>query len=142
LLQALGALVVAASAAVTVAAFAGDLRTAYAFAGPSIFKETERRQMAEVQAALTEDEVILVVARPEDHWHARLWQRGLYPRNPVAILIGGFSKESLRELRERHGIRRAVLIGPPEVEPAMIRRRELGTLSGLPARVAFGELAP
>jgi hypothetical protein len=134
--------VIAASAAVTLAAFARDYRTAYAFAGPSIFRETDRRQMAEVQAAVPEGEVILLVARPEDHWHARLWQRGLYPRNPVTVFLGDYSDEAVRPIRERNAIRWVVLIGPPVTEPRLVQRRELGTLPGLPARVAFGELLP
>lgn len=98
--------------------------------------------MSTVQRAVPAGAVILLVAKPTDVWHARLWQRGLYPRNQVAVLLEPVGPAAVRALRSRYGIRYAVLIGPPDLDPGLRWRRELGALSGLPDFVSFGELAP
>jgi hypothetical protein len=141
-LRLIAAVVLAASAAAGLTALWRDLRFAHAWAGPSIYSAVDRRQMAAVQAAVPEGAVILLVARPTDVWHARLWQRGLYPRNPVAVLLEPVGPAAVGRLRARYGIRYAVLIGPPGVDPGLAWRRDLGALAGLPERVSFGALAP
>ena len=141
-LRLIALVVLIASAAAGLSALWRDLRFAYAWAGPSIFSETDRRQMAAVQEAVPEGAVILLVARPDNVWHARLWQRGLYPRNQVAVLLEPVGPEAIGKLRSRYGIRHAVLIGPPGLDPGFRWRRDLGPLAGLPGLVSFGELAP
>ena len=98
--------------------------------------------MAAVRKAVPEGAAILVLAKSTDVWHARLWQRGLYPRNPVVVLFEPVGPRAIGKLRSRYGIRHAVLIGPPGLDPGFRWRRELGTLAGLPDLVSFGELAP
>ena len=134
--------VVAASLAAGFAALRKDLRVAYLWAGPSIFSTVDQRQMASVRAALAKGEVVLLYAGRENVWHARLWQRGLYPRNPVVVQFDSDPPQRLREMRERYGIRRAVVIGPPPSAPRLRGERDLGARPGLPGSVAFGELPP
>ncbi len=141
-LRSVACIVVAASLAAGFAALERHLRTAYLWAGPSIFSSVDQRQMASVRAALADGEVIVLFAGPANVWHARLWQRGLYPRNPVAVQFEGDPPERLRALRERFGVRHAVLIGRPANAPRLRVERDLGPLPGLPGRVAFGELPP
>jgi hypothetical protein len=141
-LRSVAGVVVAASLAAGAAALRRDLGTAYLWAGPSIFSSVDQRQMASVRGALAEGEIIILFAGPDNVWHARLWQRGLYPRNPVAVQFEGEPPERLRALRERFGFRHAVLIGRPANAPRLRGERDLGPLPGLPGRVAFGELPP
>jgi hypothetical protein len=143
-LRTAGAAVVAASAAAGVAALARDLRTAYLWAGPSIFTAGEREQMARVRGELADGETIAVFAgaSQDDVFRARLWQRGLYPRNPVAVQFEGDPPERLRELRQRFAIRHAVLLGPPRSAPKLRDARDLGSVPGRAGRAAFGELPP
>ena len=140
-LRTAGAVVVTASLAAGASGLSRSLRTAWLWATPSIFKAADREQMALVREALGEGEVVLLYASSDqnDVWQARLWQRGLYPRNPVVVQLGGVS-ESLPALRERFAIRHAVVIGPPRFAPKLRGERDLGPLPGLPGRVSFGEL--
>jgi hypothetical protein len=141
-LRLIAAVVVAASAAAGGTALWRDLRFAYTWAGPSIYAETDRRQMTAVRQTVSEGEVILLIAKPTDVWHARLWQRGLYPRNQVVVLFEPVGVNGIRRLRSRYGVRHAVLIGPPGFDPGFRWHRDLGPLAGLPDRVSFGELLP
>ena len=138
-LRAIAGVVVASSLAAGVAALARDLRTAYLWAGRSIFGEADRRQMDAVRSALADGEVLLVYAVADDVWSARLWQRGLYPRNPVVVQLSA-SPEGPGGLRKRYGARRAVLIGSPAFAPKLRGDRDLGPRIGRPGRVRFGEL--
>ena len=138
----IAAAVLAAAAVSGLTALWRDLRFAYAWAGPSIYAANDRRHMTAVQEAVPAGAVILLVAKQTDVWHARLWQRGLYPRNQVVVLLEPFGPHAIHRVKSRYGIRYAVLIGPPSVEPGFRWRRELGSLAGLPGRVSFGELAP
>jgi hypothetical protein len=131
--------VVSASVLAGFAALARDLRTAYLWAGPSIIREADRRQIDAVRKSLEDGEVIFVYADPEHHWHARLWQRALFPRNPVAVHLDA-SPEGPRSLRDRFAVRHAVVIGPPAFAPRLRAERDLGPLQGMRVRVSFGEL--
>jgi hypothetical protein len=141
-LRVLAAAVIVASLAAGLAALREDLRLAYLWATPSIFKDLDRKEMAAVRDSVPEGAVLMLVAKPTDGWHARLWQRGMFPRNPVAVILEPVPEETVRALRERYAIRYAVLIGPPSQDPGLLWRRDLGPLPNLPGRVYFGELAP
>lgn len=134
--------VIASSLFAGLRALALDLRYAYRNAGPSVFADTDRRQMATVRAALSSDETILLLGTANTVWHARLWQRGMYPRNPVVVRLEPYDGAAIRSLRERYGIRHAVLLGPPAPDPGFQWSQDLGSLPGLPERVSFGELLP
>jgi hypothetical protein len=134
--------VVLASLAAAIAAFSADIRTAYLWAGPSVFSETDRRQMAAVRGSVPAGEAILLLAGADDAWYARLWQRGLYPRNRVIALIGPTDAVRIRRLRERHGIRSVVVIGKPPDGAFLGTQRDLGPIPGWPSRVSFGEFLP
>ena len=136
------AVVVVASLAAGVHAFAGDLRTAYLYAGPSIFTPVDRAQIDAVRAALPEQAPILLIASSTDVWYAWLWQRGLYPEHLAVVQLEPWSADDIRKARKRYGFRHAVLIGPPPVDPGFRWTRDLGPVAGLPTRVDFGELAP
>ncbi len=134
-------MILAASVMAGLLALREDIRVAYLWAGPSVFRDVERQEMTAVREAIPEGAVLLLFARPTDHWHARLWQRGLYPRNPVVVLIEPFPEETYRKFRELYGVRYAVLLGPPSFDPGLLWRRDLGPIPGLPGQVSFGEPA-
>ena len=136
------AVVVVASLAAGVTAFAGDLRTAYLYAGPSIFTSADRAQIDAVRAALPERASILVIAPAADVWYAWLWQRGLFPDHLAVVQLDPWSAEEVRKAREQFGFRHAVLIGSPQFDPGLRSTRDLGPVPGQPTRVVFGELAP
>lgn len=141
-LKLVAGVVVAASAVAGLSALGRDLRLAYTWAGPSTFAETDRLQIAAVRERVPEGAVILLVAKRTDIWHARLWERGLFPRNQVATLFEPVTIEEVQKLRSRYGIRYAVLIGPPTFDSGFRWQSDLGNLPGLPSRVSFGELSP
>ena len=134
--------VILASLTAWLLGFVPDLLVSYRWAGPSVFTEVDRRQMAAVRQAIPEGETLLLIAPRTDVWHARLWQRGLYPRNQVVVVLDPFDAASIRALRERYSMRHAVLLGPAAFDPGLLSRRDLGPLPGLSDRVFFGELAP
>jgi hypothetical protein len=134
--------VILASAAAALAAFVPDLRTAYLYAGPSVFSDVDRRQMSTVREAIPDGATLLLVAKRSGAWHARLWQRGLYPRNQVVVVMEPYDAAAVRAVRDRYAIRHAVLVGPPPFDPGLRWSRDLGPLAGLPDRVSFGELSP
>lgn len=141
-LRLIAVVVLAASAVAGLTALWGDLRLAYTWSGPSIFSELDRKQMSAVREVVPRGATILVVAKWTDVWHARLWQRGLFPRNPVVVRLEPYVPQEIREFRHRYAIRYAVLIGPPAFDLGFRWRRDLGPLPGLPGRVWFGELSP
>lgn len=131
-----------ASLAAGAAALWRDLRFAYQNAGPSAFTDLDRRQMAAVRQSVPEGAAILLIATSTNGWYARLWQRGLYPSQQGVVVLEPHEPDAIRKLRERYGIRHAVLIGPPPFDPGLLWRRDLGPLAGMPGRVWFGELLP
>jgi len=141
-LRAIAIAVFAASTAAFLAALIPDVRIAYAWAGPSIFSEVDRRQMSAVRDAVPEGAVLLLAAKPRDVWHARLWQRGMYPRNQVAVQLEPFPADVIRSLRARYGIRYVVMMGSPALDAELLWHRDLGALHGLSDRVSLGELSP
>ena len=52
--------------------------------------------MDAVRAALPPGAPLLLVAGSGDAWHARLWQRGLYPRNTVIVRFEPWNATALR----------------------------------------------
>jgi hypothetical protein len=134
--------VVLASLASGLTALVRDLRFAYRNAGPSVFTDVDRRQMSAVREAVHAGDTILLVGTPDDVWHAGLWQRGMYPRNTVVLVLGPYDAAAIGELRHRYDIAYAVLLGPPPFDPGFRWSRDLGSLPGLPHRVSFGELSP
>ncbi len=119
-----------------------DIRIAYTWAHPSVFTETDRRQMDAVRAAIPSGAPLIVLANDENIWHGVLWQRGLYPRNTATFVVAPYGPAQLRKLAASAGARWVVLIGSPTAAPELQGVRDLGQLYGLPARVSFGELAP
>jgi len=136
------AAVVAASLVVGVTALARDLRTAYLYAGPSIFSPVDQQQMKAVREVLPGGAPVLLLAKSSDAWHAWLWQRGLYPDHVVVVQFEPWSREAIQNARGRSEIRYVILIGPPPFDPGVRWTRDLGQLAGLPGHVVFGELAP
>lgn len=98
--------------------------------------------MSAVRSAVPEGETLLLFATSSTVWHARLWQRGLYPRNQVVVVFDPTGDAAIRQLRERYSCRYAVVIGASRSAPPLLRRRDLGRLAGLPDSVSFGELVP
>ena len=114
----------------------------YRDAGPSIFAPADRRQYASVRERLQPGEALLVYATTAEKWYTCLWQRALYPRNPVIVRYNKSTAASLREDIRRFHIRHAVAFGNPPPDPGFWSVEELGEISGQPGEVRFGALRP
>ena len=125
-----------------VQAIVADLRLAFRDAGPSVFTPVDRRQTAAVRASIPATASLLLVATADDAWHARLWQRALYPEHIVIVRYTPLLADELRRFRERYAIRYAVSLGVTPPDPGFQTHQDLGTLPGLPGHVWFGELGP
>ena len=141
-LQVVAAVVLAASAVAGVSALWSDLRLAYTWSGPSIFSEVDLKEMSAVRDVVPPGATVLVVAKWSGVWTARLWQRGLFPRNPVVVRLEPYGPKEIRAFRKRYAIRYVVLVGPPAFDLGFRWRRDLGPVPGLPDRVLLGELSP
>jgi hypothetical protein len=77
-----------------------DLIVAFREADPRVFPPAFSQQVRRVEKIAPPRAELLVVASPDDAWRARLWQRALYPRNPVVVryrpLPSGGELEELR----------------------------------------------
>lgn len=142
-LSAAAALFVCVAVASGAAAFVQDLRTAFRWAGPSVFTDGDRRQMDAVLRALPRGAPLLVVAGPTGVWSSLLWQRALYPAHEVVVVRQSLTPELLARVRSRWRFWAAVSIGDPPPDPGFGSRRDLGAIpAGVPGRVVFGELVP
>jgi hypothetical protein len=136
------AVVVGVSLASGIYALGRDLRAAFFYAGPSVFTPDDRRQMDAVRAAVPAGASLLLVATRGDAWHARLWQRGLYPEQVLIVRYQPLDSEEFSKLRSQFAIHYAVSLGAPPTDPGFRWHRDLGTLPLLQSRVWFGELEP
>lgn len=119
-----------------------DLHVAFRDAGPSVFTPRDRKQMGTVQASLPAGASLLLVATTDEAWHARLWQRALYPEHTVIVRYAPLRSDELIQLRHQYAIHHAVSLGNAPADPGFRSHEDLGTLPGLSARVWFGELGP
>ena len=144
-LHAAAVLVLGASALNGIPTLAREVRIAFRDAWPSVFPGEFRGRLIAVQAAVPEGAAFLGVCDEEKNpgasWYARLWQRGLYPRNPVVVVTGDLRPGRLAEIRRRHGLRYAISIGDPPLDPGFRWHRDLGVVAGS-LRMWFGELGP
>ncbi len=76
---------VGASLASGFASMARDLEAVRRGPGPGVFSPGFEEQARRVRAEVSPGVRILLVASRSDEWEARLWQRALYPRNPVSV---------------------------------------------------------
>ena len=77
-----------------------DLVSTFRDADPSVFPAGFSEQLRSVEEIAPPDAGLLLVASADDAWRARLWQRALYPRNPVVVRYRPLpSGEKLEELR-------------------------------------------
>ena len=123
-------------------ALARDLQVAFRDAGPSVFTPVDREQMAAVRESLPAGASLLLVATTDDAWHARLWQRALYPEHTVIVRYEPLQRDELKRFRDQYAIRHAVSLGTAPPDPGFRSHRDLGPLPGLPGHVWFGELEP
>ncbi len=135
-------MVVGASLVSGAHAIVADLRVAFRDAGPSVFTPVDRKQMATVRAALPAAASLLLVATADDAWHARLWQRALYPEHIVIVRYTPLRSDELKRFRDQYAIRYAVSLGVAPPDPGFRSHEDIGSLPGLPGRVWFGELEP
>jgi hypothetical protein len=136
------ALVVGASLFTGARAIVADLRTAFRDAGPSVFTPRDRKQMGTVRDSLPAGASLLLVATADEAWHARLWQRALYPDHTVIVRYEPLRADELQRLRDQYAIHHAISLGDAPPDPGFRSHEDLGTLPGRPARVWFGELEP
>ena len=119
-----------------------DLHVAFRDAGPSVFTPGDRKQMDAVRASLPAHASLLLVATGDEAWHARLWQRALYPDHTVIVRYEPLRADELRQFRDQYSIHYAVSLGNVPPDPGFRAHEDLGALPGRTARVWFGELAP
>ena len=132
----------AASLASGIPSIVGDLRVAFRDAGPSVFTPGDRRQIEAVRASVPPGTSLLLVANSDDAWHARLWQRGLYPERALIVRYVPLDSSELRRFRTQYAIRFAIALGDPPPDPGFRWRKDLGTLPGRGSHLWFGELEP
>lgn len=124
------------------AAFVRDLRTAFRWAGPSVFTPLDRAEMDAVRRAVPPGSTILVTVGRNGAWTSLLWQRALYPERTVVLRGEPVSAGTVEDARRRWRIDAAVSIGDPPPDPGFSHHRDLGAIPGLPGRVWLAELAP
>jgi len=77
-----------------------DLVSTFRDSDPSVFPSAFPEQVRRVEQIAPRGAGLLLVASADDAWQARLWQRALYPRNPVVVRYRPLpSGEELEELR-------------------------------------------
>lgn len=144
-LQVAAVLVAAASAVSGSLGLARDLRIAFRDAWPSVFPGQFQRQVKTVEETVPPGAVFFHIADaskdPGTGWYSRLWQRALYPRNLVIVLLNDLRPEHLEELRKRYRVRYAISVGTPPIDPGFRWHRELGSVPGS-HQTWFGELRP
>jgi hypothetical protein len=105
------AALVASSLIVGFRAFRDDLIVAFRYAGASVFPPSLARQLPTVIERIPEGRPILLLATSADTWNARLWQRALYPRNPVFVRFEPFP--DAREMARMADLRDVLFLGRP-----------------------------
>ena len=109
------ALLTASSLIVGFQAFRDDLKLAFGYAGASVFPPSLQRQLPTVLERIPEGRPILLLATTANAWNARLWQRALYPRNPVFVRYEPFPDP--REMARIADLRDVLFLGrrPPSL---------------------------
>jgi hypothetical protein len=107
----------------------------------SVFSPAFREQLRIVENRVPAGAPVLHISAQPEPWFSRLWQRGLYPRNPI-IVIQPWDYPRLAELRTKYATRFAVSAGKPPLDPGFAWKVDLGAVPGLPGATWFGELAP
>jgi hypothetical protein len=142
-LHAAAGLVLAASALSGVPRLAREIRVAFRDAGLSVFPTEFQRQRAVVEKTAPPGAVFLHISDwasdPGTGWYSRLWQRALYPRNLVIVVMRDLQPERLQLLRRRFGARYAISVGSPPIDPGFLWHRDLGVVPGS-GQTWFGEL--
>jgi hypothetical protein len=120
-----------------------DLTLAFRDAGPSVFGPTVRQQLDGLRSRLAPGAPLLLVAasHTDGAWYTRLFQRALFPRNPVVVRYLPYSLADELSDRRRWSIRHGLAIGNPPPNLEFVSHEDLGPLPALPDRLWFGELA-
>lgn len=119
-------------------------RDAAVFAGPprAFLSPPFRIQLQKVVQRLPPGEPVFHLSAAPEYWYSRLWQRALYPRNDSIVIQPPLGGDRLRHLRSKYGVRFAISVGDPPVDPGYLWKIDLGPLPGVPGESSFGELAP
>ncbi len=143
ILRGIAALVALASLLAGGAALYRDLTIAFRDAGPSVFGPTVRQQLDTLRDRLPAGAPLLLVSasRTDGSWYARLFQRGLYPRNPVVVRYLPLAPAAERAAIARWSVRHGLAIGNPPPDLGFAGHEDLGTLPALTDRLWLGELA-
>ncbi len=144
-LEAAAVLVMAASVISGGLALPREVRVAFRDAWPSVFPGQLQQQLAVVEASVPPGPALLHVSDwasdPGTGWYSRLWQRALYPRNAVVLLMRDITPERIAELRRQYRPRYAISVGTPPIDPGFLWHRDLGVVPGS-RQTWFGELRP
>jgi len=123
---------------------ARDATIAFRDAGPSVFPSSVVRQVEEIRSAVPPGEAILLVSasRTDGSWYTRLFQRALYPRNPVVVRYLPLSARDIEALRRSWPIRYGMLLDVAPSSLALDPPRDLGALPAMPDHLFFGAVRP
>jgi hypothetical protein len=138
------ALVVGASLLAGVRALARDYDRAFHVAGKSVFPPGVARQVDAIRARVPAGASVLLLSASstDGSWWARLFQRALYPRNPIVVRYEPLPSAQLARLRREWGLGWGLLLAPDASSLPFADREDLGTLPAMPDRVWLGPLTP
>jgi hypothetical protein len=131
---------VASALIVGVGALRDDLKLAFRYAGASVFPPSLARQLPTVLERIPEGRPILLLAPTANAWNARLWQRALYPRNPVIVRYEPFPDRAA--LARMAGVRDALFLGRPPRSLSVEWSEPIGSDSDGSERVVLGRPLP
>jgi hypothetical protein len=144
ILQSLAALVLAAAALAAARSLDREFTKAFRDPWPGVFPPSVLGQLQVLRSRLAPGSTVLLVSgpTPAETWNARLFQRGLYPRNVVIVHFAPPPDAAeMGRLRDRYGLRYAISLGAGPADPGFLQHEDLGPLPDAEGRVWFGELA-
>ena len=131
---------VAATAVSGVRAIVFDYRVAFRDAWSTALPPRIADEIATVRMVMREDKALLLIYAGDSPWLSELWQAALYPTEVIVLPNAWVSPTGIAQLRSRFGIRYAVSIGSPPLDPGFARVRDIGPALELGERTWFGRL--
>ena len=139
ILRLAAAMVVTASVVSGTAAIFLDIRLAFRYAGKSVYTELDRRQLAQVRAAVPAGQPVLIAAPLDERWHALLWQRALFPDREPIVRYLPLNPADLAQLARQRAAWRAVVMNEPPLPLRLESSKDLDHLAGRTAHAWLGD---
>jgi hypothetical protein len=99
-------------------------------------------QLHAVEERVPAGAAVLHLSAEPEYWYSRLWQRTLYPRNTTILVQQPLTRERVRALKAKYGVRYAMSAGDPPWDPGFLWKVDLGPLPSVPGVTWLGELGP